>query len=112
MIIWTDPSSTPDALLMRHMKLFIPLSMLTPSMIARICYNDNLKYKKIPFGLAAGKYTLDDSHFPPESSLTDTDYMQAHKHWIALIKLTANADIYKGWNAHHDAMMGYDDLST
>jgi len=57
----------PDMLrLMMHLKLFIPLSMLTTALLSWICYNDNLNYKKISLGYAAGKYTLDEAHFPLE----------------------------------------------
>src|SRR5882724_3773645 len=52
-------------------KLFILLSMLTTVSLSQICYNDNLKYKKIPFSYVAGKYTLDKAHFPPEELLSD-----------------------------------------
>jgi len=57
----------PDALhMMIHIKLFIPLSMLTTLSISHIWYNDNLKFKKIPFSYAAGKYALDNVHIPSE----------------------------------------------
>jgi len=59
---------------MIHLKLFIPLYMLTTSFLSCICFNDNLKFKKIPFGNAAGEYALDEAHFPPEYSLTDVVY--------------------------------------
>ena len=108
-----DPLSMPEPLLMMmHLKLFIPLSMLIATAITRIRFNDDLKYKKIPFGFAAGKYALDNSHFLAEQSLSDANYMQVHKNWVALVKLTADKDIYEGWKVHHDVMTGYDDLVT
>ena len=74
-----NPTGFPDALLMMmHLKLFIPLLMLTTAAIARIRFNEDLKFKKIPFGPAAGKYALDDTLFPAEATLSDFDYMQAH----------------------------------
>ena len=108
-----DPSGFPDALLMvMHLKVFIPLSMLTSSAISRIRFNDDLKFKKIPFGLAAGKWVLDDTHFPPESALSDPDYMLAHRHWIALVEATTESAIFQGWKAHHDKMVGDDLIRT
>ena len=53
---------------------------------------------------------LDESHFPPEDALTDTEYMQAHKHWLALMKISAESSIYNGWKAHHDQMCDDPDL--
>ena len=103
-------SINDDAL--QHLKLFIPLSMLTTSALTHIHFNDDLKYKKILFSYAAGKYALDDSYFPSEQSLSDANYIQAHKKWVALVKLTADANLYEGWKAHHNIMMGYEDLVT
>ena len=81
-----NPSGFPDALLMMmHLKLFIPLSMLTTAAIARIRFNEDLKFKRIPFGPMVGKYALDDMLFPTEATLSDFDYMQAHQHWTKLI---------------------------
>jgi len=78
-----NPSGIPDTLwVMIHLKLFIPLSMLTTVSLMQIQYNDNLNFKKIPFGYTAGKYVLDESHFPPKDSLTNSEYMQAHKCWL------------------------------
>src|SRR5882724_1404833 len=77
------PTGILDMLrMMIHLKLFIPLSMLTTTSLSLIHFNDNLKFKKIPFGNAVGKYTLNESHFPLEESLTDAKYLQVHKHWI------------------------------
>jgi len=64
------PTGIPDMLcMMIHLKLFIPLSMLTTASLSRIRFNDNLKFKKIPISNVAGKYALDESHFPSEDSL-------------------------------------------
>jgi len=60
-----NPTGIPNALqMMVHLKLFIPSSMLTTNSLSRIHFNDNLKFKKIPFGHATGKYALDEAHFP------------------------------------------------
>ena len=94
-----DPSDMPEPLLMMmHLKLFVwlPLSMLTTATLTCICFNDDLKYKKIPFRYAAGKYALDNSYFPSEQSLLDANYMQVHKNWVALVKLTTDANLYEG----------------
>ena len=96
--------------MMIHLKLFIPLSMLTTASLSRIHFNDNLKFKKIPFGNAAGKYALDEAHFPPEDSLTDVEYLQAHKHWLTLMKISKQPSIYGGWKAHHDRMCDDPDM--
>jgi len=105
------PTGIPDVLrMMMHVKLFILLSMLTTVSLSQICYNDNLKYKKIPFSYVAGKYTLDKAHFPPEELLSDAKYLQAHKHWLSLMKLLAQTLIYGGWRAHHDQMCDDPDM--
>jgi len=93
---------------MIHLKLFIPLSMLTTSSLSRIHFNDNLKFKKIHFRNAAGKYALDEAHFLLEDSLTDAMYLQAHKHWLTPMKVSAKPSIYSSWKVHHDRMC--DDL--
>jgi len=84
--------------------------MLTTVSLSQIRYNENLKFKKIPFGHAARKYALDEAHFPAEDSLTDAEYMQAHKHWLSLMKISAEPTIYGGWKAHHDRMCNDPDL--
>ena len=100
-----------DALLMMmHLKLFIPLSMLTTAAIARIRFNEDLKFKNIPFGPAVGRYALDDMHFPAEATLSDFDYMQAHQHWTKLIKVMLQTEIYEGWKAHHEQMVSDEHL--
>ena len=66
--------------------------------------------KKIPLGYAAGKYALDESLFPPEDSLTNVEFMQAHKHWLTLIKILAEPSIYNGWKSHHNRMCNDPDL--
>ena len=93
-------------------KLFIPLSMLTTATIAHIRFNEDLKFKRIPFGPMVGKYTLDDMLFPAEATLSDFDYMQVHRHWTELIKVAMQTAIYKGWKAHHEQMVGDEHLRT
>ena len=81
---------------MIHFKLYIPLYMLTMSSLSCIHFNDKFKFKKIPFRNVAGKYALDEAHFPLEDSLTDAEYLQAHKHWLTLMKVSAEPSIYGG----------------
>ena len=66
----------------------------------------------MPFGLAAGKWALDNTHFPLESTLSDSNYMLVHHHWIALVEATTQSVIYQGWKAHHDKMVGDDLIFT
>ena len=84
--------------------------MLTTASLSRIHFNENLRFKKIPFGNAAGKYALDESHFPSEDSLTDAEYLQAHKHWLSLMKISSEPAVYGGWKAHHDRMCNDPDM--
>src|SRR5882724_11389347 len=105
------PTGIPDALhMMMHLKLFIPLSMLTTASLSHIRFNENLRFKKIPFGNAVGKYALDESHFPLEDSLTDAEYLQAHKHWLSLMKISSEPAVYGSWKAHHDRMCDDPDM--
>jgi len=68
-----DITKIPNAILqMAYLKLFIPLSMLMSSSLAKICANNGLKYHKIPFGNGAGKQSLDESIFLPEYSLSES----------------------------------------
>jgi len=90
--------------MMIHPKLFVPLSMLTTASLSRIHFNDNLKFKKIPFGNAACKYALDKAHFPSEESLTDDKCVHVHKHWLSLMKICYECAVYGGWKAHHNRM--------
>jgi len=53
---------------MVYNKLYIPLSMLTMSSLSKICMNDGLKFRKIPFGNGIGKQSLDESSFPGEDT--------------------------------------------
>src|SRR5882724_6205573 len=36
--------------------------------------------------------------------------MQAHKHWLALMKISAEPSIYNGWKTHHNRMCDDPDL--
>ena len=105
------PTGILDMLhIMICLKLFIPLSMLMTTSLSCICFNDNLKFKNIPFGNAVGKYALNEAHFPSEDSLTDAEYLQAHKHWLFLIKVSSECTVYGSWKAHHDKMCDNPDM--
>ena len=106
-----NPTGIPNALhMMMHLKLFIPLSMLTTASLSRICYNDNLKFKKILFGYAASKYAQDKMHFLLEDSLTDVEYLQAHNHWLTLMRISAEPSIYSRLKCHHNMMCDDPDM--
>jgi len=64
---------------MAYNKMYILLSMLTTSALNKICSNNNLKYRKIPFGNGIGKQSLDEASFPAENSLTETTFFQSYQ---------------------------------
>ncbi|KAF8585568.1 hypothetical protein K439DRAFT_1560998 [Ramaria rubella] len=100
-----DVMSIPSTILqMAHLRLFIPLSMLTTAILNKICNNDNLKFKKIPFGNGAGKQSLDESQFPPESSLDTFLFFQAYMNWLTIIDAIADPRLAVGWYEHHAKM--------
>ena len=53
---------------------------------------------------------MDEAHFPPEDSLTDAEYLKTHKHWLALMIVSAEPSIYGGWKAHHNRMCDDPDM--
>src|SRR5882724_7164332 len=78
-----DMSDVPNAVLqMAYNKMYILLSMLTTSALNKICSNNNLKYRKIPFGNGIGKQSLDEASFPAENSLTETTFFQSYRNWL------------------------------
>jgi len=71
-----DMTDIPNAILqMAYNKLYIPLLMLTMSVLSMICTNDNLKFHKIPFGNGLRKQSLDKVTFPVEDSLTEMTFI-------------------------------------
>ncbi|KAF8510531.1 hypothetical protein JB92DRAFT_2831525 [Gautieria morchelliformis] len=85
--------------------IYIPLSMLTTAALDRIRSNDNLRYKKIPFGNGVGKQSLDDSFFPAEESLDTATFLQAYQNWLSVVDKLADAALAKGWHCHHARML-------
>src|SRR5882724_4306100 len=67
---------------MAYNKLYIPLSLLTTPSLSKIHMNDNLKFRKIPFGNGISKQLLNESLFPTENSLTETSFFQAYRNWL------------------------------
>ena len=41
---------------------------------------------------------------------TDTKYLQAHKHWLSLMKVSSKHALYGSWKAHHDRMCDDPDM--
>ena len=102
----------PNAILqMAYNKLYVPLSMLTTSALSKIQMNNNLKFRKIPFGNGIGKQSLDESSFPLEDLLTETYFFQAYRNWLMVIDIIATPDVAIGWYEHHSRMLRDDKLN-
>jgi len=101
-----DMTDVPNAILqMAYNKIHVPLSMITSSSLTKIRNNDNLKYRKIPFGNGVGKMSLDETSFPPESSLTETSFFQAYRNWLTIIDMISTPKVAVGWYEHHSRML-------
>ena len=85
--------------------LYISLAFLMTSALDRIQLNQNVKYRKIPFGHGVGKIMIDETLFPLEESLAETDFWQASKNWLILVETLASPAITEGWRAHHRKML-------
>ena len=108
-----DMKDDPNAILqMAYNKIHIPLLMLTTSALSKICSNDNLKYHKISFGSGVRKQSLDESSFPPESSLTETTFFQSYKNWLTMMDMIATAEVAVGWYEHHSRILHGECFST
>ena len=78
--------------------------MLTTDAMNTI-HNDISKlYMKKKTGLSAGKYTFNPDAFPGEDMLTKQIFFQALKNWLKLLSSIAKAEVYVGWQDHHDLM--------
>jgi len=97
---------------MVYNKLYVPLSMLTTSTMLKIRMNDNLKFCKIPFGNGISKQSLDESSFPLEDSLTETNFFQAYRNWLMVIDIITTPDVAIGWYKHHSRMLRDDKFNT
>ncbi|KAF8588739.1 hypothetical protein K439DRAFT_1613244 [Ramaria rubella] len=84
----------PSILQMAFNKMYIPLSMLTISALNCIRNNDNLKFKKVPFGNSAGKQSLNESQFPSKSSILL--FFQAYRNWLSVIDIISNPQLALG----------------
>jgi len=101
-----DSLGIPNALLqMAFNKIFIPLLMLTAALMNRIRYNRSLKYHKIAFGNGTGKYSLDESSFPDELMLNESEFWQAYRTWLVLIDTISDSKVAAGWKALHSRMI-------
>ncbi|KAF8586172.1 hypothetical protein K439DRAFT_1557345 [Ramaria rubella] len=106
-------TSIPASILqMAFNKLYIPLFMLTTSTLNRIRNNENLKFKKIPFGDGAGKQSLDESQFPLESSLTVSLFFQSYRNWLAVVDSISTPQLAVGWYEHHAQMLADEDFDS
>jgi len=90
-------ADVPNTILqMAYNKVYILLSMLTTTALAKICSNNNLKYlkyRKIPFGNSVGKKSLDESTFPTEYSLDETMFFQSYRNWLTVIDMIAAPEV-------------------
>ncbi|KAF8494286.1 hypothetical protein JB92DRAFT_3126980 [Gautieria morchelliformis] len=101
-----DVVKMPAAIMqMAFNSIYILLSMLTTAALDRTRSNDNLRYKKMPFGNGDGKQSLDDSFFPPEDTLNTATFLQAYQNWLSVVDKIANAALAKGWHCHHVRML-------
>ena len=101
-----DSPGIPNALLqMAFNRLFIPLSMLTAATMDHIKYNCNLKYHKIVLNNGAGEYSLDESSFPEELTLNESEFWQAYRNWLLIISSIADTHVADIWRAHHYKMI-------
>jgi len=108
-----DMMDIPNAILqMVYNKLYVPLSMLTTSALSKIQMNNNLKFRKIPFGNGIGKQSLDESSFPLEDLLTETYFFQAYRNWLMVIDIIATPDVAVGWYEHHSRMLRDDKFNA
>ena len=99
-------TDVPNAILqMAYNKIYILLSMLTTSALSKIRSNDNLKFRKIPFGNGVGKQSLDESFFPMEDVLTETSFFQSYRNWLTVIDLITTPEVAVGWYEHHSRML-------
>ena len=108
-----DMSDVPNAILqIAYKKVLIPLSMMTTSTLSKICSNDNLKYRKIPFGNGVRKQSLKKASFPAEESLTETTFFQSYMSWLTMIDMIATPEVVVGWYEHHSRMLHDNQFSS
>src|SRR6266481_7452506 len=82
-----EPTTLLDAIMhMAHSHIFIPLSLLTASSLECIELNQNMKFCRIAFVNEAGKTTIDESTFPNEDSMSQSNFWQAYMNWLELVE--------------------------
>ena len=70
----------PDVVVhMMQNRVFIPLSLLTTATLDRIQLNQNVKFQRITFGNGTGHTSIDETTFPAEDSLSESDFWQAYR---------------------------------
>ena len=112
-LVFTDETSLdvetdilPDAIVyMMQNWVFILLSLLTTAALDHIQLNQNVKFRHITFSNGAGQTSIDETSFPSEESLSESDFWQAYKNWLALVELLSGTAVVKGWYAHHGKMI-------
>src|SRR5882724_5810624 len=103
----------PNAILqMAYLKLYIPLLMLTTAALSKVHSNDGLKYHKIPFGNGSGRQSLDETLFPPETSLSESLFLQAYCNWLTINDIITELEVAVGWYEHHAKMLQDHKLSA
>ena len=95
----------PDSVVhMMQNRVFIPLSLLTTATLHRIQLNQNVKFQRITFGNGSGCTSIDETTFPAEDSLSQSDFGKL-QNWLALVKLLCGPAIVHGWHSHHGKMV-------
>ena len=73
--------------------------MLTAASIDHIRHNQSLKYHKIVFSNGAGNYSLNESIFPDELLLNESEFWQAYRTWLVIIDMISDSKVAAGWKA-------------
>ena len=101
-----SPPILPDTVVhMMQNCIFIPLSFLTTAALDHIQLIKNVKFWCITFGNGTGHTSIDENTFPTEDSLSESDFWQAYKNWLALVKLLSGPAVVDGWHSHHGKMI-------
>ena len=95
----------PDAVVhMMQNRVFIPLSLLTTAALHHIQLNQNVKFRHITFENGSGCTSIDETTFPAEDSLSESDFGKL-QNWLALVNLLCGPAIVHGWRSHHGKMV-------
>ena len=116
-LVFTDETALKNSLVVEmdvlpdvvvHMMqncVFIPLWLLTTAALDHIQLIKNVKFWCITFGNGTGHTSIDENTFPTEDSLSESDFWQAYKNWLALVKLLSGPAVVDGWHSHHGKMI-------